>query len=109
MKIEKFLDKEEEIISVDIPTFSTELGVDATSLLCISLDGLDDAITIERFEHLCNTIIELGESFSMDDNTVVYELDQRNVVISKHLGIRFVIFEDVLNRQICKIMREVNI
>lgn len=91
-----------KFLDVDLQLIAVELDTSVKDMMCLSKDMLSDAASVEAFDMLVNDIEnECGsEVVSFDDNTIMYEYLDESIIIHNVLGIKYILFDNILVRKI---------
>lgn len=87
---------------VDLQLIATELDTSVKDMMCLSKDMLSDAASVDAFDSLINDIENDNgvEVVSFDDNTTLYEYLDESVIIHNTLGVKYILFDNILVRKI---------
>lgn len=102
MTISKRITDLKEPLDIDLQMVASELDTSVKNMKYISAIIITDAIEVEAFGKLCDSIeIDEGsEISSFDDNTTLYEFLDEAVVVHSILGNKYVIFDSLITAKI---------
>lgn len=108
MRISKSLVSLKEPLDIDLQLMAAELDTSAKDLKYLSDSSMEDALSVDSFNRMCDEIKAGGEVTSFNDYTVLYEYLDEAVVYHETLGIKFVIFDASVSRKMENRIKNLN-
>lgn len=91
-----------EPLDIDLQLLASELDTSVNNMKYLCKNDMTDAILIEAFDKLVDTIekTEGVEITSFDDNTILYEFLDEAVIIHNVLGVKYILFDNIITSKI---------
>ena len=102
MSISKKITSLQEPLDIDLQLIASELDTSVKDMKYLSKSIMDDAVSIDAFDKLCEDI-EHGEGLeitSFDDNSSLYEYLDEAIIIHNILGIKYIIFDSIITQKL---------
>jgi hypothetical protein len=102
MHISKKITSLLEPLDIDLQLMASELDTSVIDMKYISKSIMNDALTVEAFEKLCEDIekIEGNEITAFDDNTILYEYMDEAIVLHSISENKYIIFDSLVSNKI---------
>lgn len=96
----KRLRDKKEKLDLDLQLAAYELDFSAADLLYVSESELTDAIELEAFNSFLFDLENSLELMALSDNAVVYEYEERIVILYTELSERVLLFERSVDKSV---------